>query len=257
MSSKRPLLRGVPQGFVLGPLLYIVYTAPTADIIKKHDLLYHLYADDTQLYISFNTDCCADLDEAKLRVERCVEEIDLWMCKNLLKLNQDKTELVVITFKFRNRPNLEYFRVGGEFIAPNLSVRNLGVIMDNCFCMEQHVKKICSEANYHLRNISKIRKYLTQDSAQILIHAFISSKLDYCNSLLYGIPKYLVCRLQRVQNTAARIVTLTRKYDSITPIMFKLHWLPVHSRIIFKLLLLAYKALNGKAMVFNPRQKST
>ena len=98
-----------------------------------------------------------------------------------------------------------------------------------------------------LRSISKIGKYLTQDSAQILIHAFISSKLDYCNSLLYGIPKYLVCRLQRVQNTAARIVTLTRKYDSITPIMFKLHWLPVHSRIIFKLLLLVYKALNGKA----------
>ena len=120
-------------------------------------------------------------------------------------------------------------------------------VEERIFCMEQDVKKICSEANYHLRNISKIRKYLTQDSAQILIHAFISSKLDYCNSLLYGIPKYLVCRLQRVQNTAARIVTLTRKYDSITPIMFKLHWLPVHSRIIFKLLLLVYKALNGKA----------
>ena len=149
------------------------------------------------------------------------------MCKNLLKLDKDKTELVVISSKFRNRRNLEY--------------------MYNCFCMEQHVKKICGEANYHLRNISKIRKYLIQDSAQILIHAFISSKLDYCNSLLYGIPKYLVCRLQRVQNTAARIVTLTRKYDSITPIMFKLHWLPVHSRIIFKLLLLVYKALNGKA----------
>ena len=164
MSSKRLLLRGVPQGSVLGRLPYLVYTAPIADIIKKHDLLYHLYADDTQLYISFNTDCCADLDEAKLRVERCVEEIDLWMCKNLLKLNQDKTELVVISSKFRNRPNLEYVRVGDEFIAPNLSVRNLGVIMDNCFCMEQHVKKICSEANYHRRNISKIRKYLTQDS---------------------------------------------------------------------------------------------
>ena len=177
-----------------------IYTAPIADIIKKHDVLYHLYADDTQLYISFNTNCCADLDEAKLRIERCVEEIDLWMCKNLLKLNKDKTELVVISSKFRNRPILEYVRVGDEFIAPNLYVRDLGVIMDNCFCMEQHVKKICSEANYHLRNISKICKYLTQDSAQILIHAFISSKLDYCYSLLYGIPKYLVCRLQRVQN---------------------------------------------------------
>ena len=96
------------------------------------------------------------------------------MSKNLLKLNQDNTELVVISSKFRNRPNLEYVRVGDEFIAPNY----LGVIMDNCFCMEKHVKKICSEANYHLRNISKIRKYLTQDSAQILIHAFISSQFD-------------------------------------------------------------------------------
>ena len=129
----------------------------------------------------------------------------------------------------------------------NRTVLQTHKVEERIFCMEQDVKKICSEANYHLRNISKIRKYLTQDSAQILIHAFISSKLDYCNSLLYGIPKYLVCRLQRVQNTAARIVTLTRKYDSITPIMFKLHWLPVHSRIIFKLLLLVYKALNGKA----------
>ena len=78
------------------------------------------------------------------------------------------------------------------------------------------------------------------------IHAFISSKFYYCNSLLYCIPKQLVCRLQRVHNTAARIA-LTRKYDSITPIMFKLHWLPVHSRIIVKLLLLVYKALNDKA----------
>ena len=83
MSSRRPSLRGVPQGSVLGPLLYLVYTAPIADIIKKHDLLYHPYADDTQLYISFNTDCCADLDEAKLSVERCVKEIDFWVCKNL------------------------------------------------------------------------------------------------------------------------------------------------------------------------------
>ena len=121
--------------------------------------------------------------------------------------------------------------------------------MDNCFYMEQHVKKICGEANYHLRNISNIHKYLTQESAQILIHAFIVHVVLSLTTVthFYGIPKYLVCRLQRVQNTAARIVTLTRKYDSITPIMFKLHWLPVHSHIFFKLLLLVYKAINGKA----------
>ena len=88
---------------------------------------------------------------------------------------------------------------------------------------------------------------LQRGRVESLIHAFISSKLVYCISPLHGIPKYLVSRLQRVQNTAVRIVMLTRKYDSITPIVFKLLWLPIHSRIIFKLLLLVYKALNGKA----------
>ena len=111
MSSKRPLLRGVPQGSLLGPLRYLVKTAAIADIIKKQSSLYHLYAGDTQLYISFNTECCADFDEAKLLVQRCFEEINLWMCKHLLKLNQDKTELVIISSKFRNRPNLEHIYI--------------------------------------------------------------------------------------------------------------------------------------------------
>ena len=105
------------------------------------------------------------------------------------------------------------------------------------------VRQIIISGRYQrFANISP-RTLLKFSSMLLLV---LSLTVD-CNSLLYGIPKYLVCRLQRVQNTAARIVTLTRKYDSITPIMFKLHWLPVHSRIIFKLLLLVYKALNGKA----------
>ena len=100
------------------------------------------------------------------------------------KKPNETTKLVVISSKFRNRPNLTYVRVGDEFIAPKLSVRNLGVIIDNWFCMEHHVKKVYSEANYHLGgNISKIRLYLTQDSAQILIHAYVSSKIDYCKIL--------------------------------------------------------------------------
>ena len=96
-------------------------------------------------------------------------------------------------------------------------------------------------------NIAKIRKYLSQDTCEILVHAFISSKLDHCNSLLHGLPKYLLDRLQAVQNAAARVVTLTPKHDHITPILINLHWLPVEFRITFKVLLLVYKALHGLA----------
>lgn len=101
-----------------------------------------------------------------------------------------------------------------------------------------------------LINISKIRKYLTEETTEILVHAFVSSKLDYCNSLLYGLPKHMISSLQSVQNTAARIVTLTKKFDHITPVLIQLHWLPVHFQILFKVLLLVYKALNGMAPLY-------
>ena len=109
-------------------------------------------------------------------------------------------------------------------------------------------EKNLKTSHYQLRNISKIRKY--QETTEILVHAFISSKLDNCNSLLYGLPKRMISSLQSVQNTAARIVTLTRKFDHITPVLIQLHWLPVHVRIHFKVLLLVYKALNGMAPLY-------
>ena len=83
-----------------------------------------------------------------------------------------------------------------------------------------------------LRNLPKVRIYLTQESSEIAVHAFITSKLDFCNSLLYGCRKMRLKKLQYVQNTAARIVTQTRKFDHITPVLFDLHWLPVSYRIV-------------------------
>ena len=137
-----------------------------------------------------------------------------------------------------------------EKIQPKPSARNLRVIIDQCLDLNDHVNKICVSCQYHLRNIAKIRKYLSEDTSQILVHAFISSKLDNCNSLLYGLPKHLLNRLRLIQNTAARIVTLSKRFDHITPILFKLHWLPLNYRIHFKILLLVYKCLNSLAPTY-------
>ena len=100
------------------------------------------------------------------------------------------------------------------------------------------------------RYLGGIRRYLSEETSEILVHAFISSKLDKCNSLLYGLPKHLLNGLRSIQNTAARIVTLSKRFDHITPIMFKLHWLRLSYRIHFKILLLVYKCLNGLAPIY-------
>ena len=119
------------------------------------------------------------------------------------------------------------------------------MILDPSADMEDHIKKICKTCHFHLTNISKMRTYLDRESTEAIIDAFVTTNLDYCNAILYGLPKVLLNRLQLVQNRAARIVTVTKKYEHITPSLIDLHWLPVEYRIIYKILSLIYKAVNG------------
>ena len=108
-----------------------------------------------------------------------------------------------------------------------------------------HVSSICRSSFYHLRNLSRIRKYLIKESVAVAVHAFVTSKLNYCNALLCGLPKYQLQRLQYVKNTVARVVCQMSKFQHITSVLQELHWLPIQYRIIFKILLLVYKSLNG------------
>lgn len=170
------------------------------------------------------------------------------MTSNMLKLNEDKTEVIVFgTNNTLTQLDAPSVHIGDVDITASSSARNLGCVQDCHLSMELQVNQICKAAFYHLRNISKVRCYLTKEVTEQLVHAFVTTRLDQNNSLLYGIPDRLVRKLQRVQNAAARIVTKSNKQASITQILISLHWLPVAQRIKYKVLLLAFRALNHLA----------
>ena len=133
--------------------------------------------------------------------------------------------------------------VGNSEIKCVNQVRNLGVIFDSGMTMKSQISSVVSSASFHIHNIWRIRKYLTQKATEQIVHSFVTCRLDMCNSLYVGLPKKQVARLQRVQNMAARLVTIRSRSYSISEILGSLHWLPVSKRIIYKMLLITYKTL--------------
>ena len=149
--------------------------------------------------------------------------------------------------RHRPPPLIDYVDVSGEQIEPSPSARNIGAIFDEHMSLEKNITSTCKACVFHLRNISRIRDCLSLADTEKLVHAFTTTKLDNAHSLFYGPPNFLIDRLQNVQNAAARVVTCTKKYDHIKPVLKQLHWLPISQGIAYKILLLTYKALNGQA----------
>ena len=128
-----------------------------------------------------------------------------------------------------------------------LPVVYCGVVFDSRLSMEAQVAQTAKSCYYQLRNIGQIRSSITEGACRTLVHALVTSRLDYGNGLLYGIPQATLQRLQRIQNCAARLITRTRKYEHITPVLRLLHWLPIRQRTLYKLLVLTYCAVNATA----------
>ncbi|XP_068704443.1 uncharacterized protein [Montipora foliosa] len=246
VSEKFDLKWEVPQGSCLGPLLFILYASELFNIFEAHLPSVHCYVDDIQLYLSFRPNDNHGEDDALKAMELCVQDIRAWLSRDKLFMNDKKTEFLVIgTRQQLKKVSIDCLTIGAEkiLVAEKL-VKNLGMWLDSKLSMDANITKTCAAAFYFLDNIRRIRRYLSKESTESLIHAFISSRLDYCNSLFYNIPAYQLEKLQRIQNAAARLILKESKFCHITPLLMTLHWLPVKYRIHFKILLLTFKAIN-------------
>ena len=246
-SELKQLTCGVPQGSVLGPIEFCLYMLPLGTILKYHEVQYHIYADDTQIYMSFKLNdpqCAID------NINKSISDLRTWMITNRLKINDSKTEFLIIRSPFSKVASLQDFTisVGGSSICCSETARNLGVIFDSAMNLESHIAHVCKIAYMNLRNIRKIRNVLTDQSASQLIHALISSRIDYCNSILYGMSDSVISDLQHIQNTAARILAKCgNSFIHSKIILKKLHWLPIKQRIVYKILITTYKAYHSIA----------
>ena len=253
MSRPKQLEHGVPQGSILGPLFYNLYTVPIEKIAEKHGLHCHVYADDVQLYFSFKQ---ADMNIAKQKLEGCMNEIKSWMKENFLKLNADKTVIkMFMPSNTTNKPeNLFTYKDSTTEIKPSSSAKVLGVTLTTKMDFNEFVTKKIQVCNMHLRNLRNVKEAIPHKVKLQLVTQFIFSTLDYCNILLINAPKFVTKRLQVTMNNAVRFVFGLKRREHISEFLFKLHILPINFRIRFKASLMAYKIENSSTggVLLNP-----
>ena len=235
---------GAPQGSVLGPRLYNGNVRSQSLAFKKRSFNSSSFADDSNgrktfaLTFQFNV--------LKNEVVKCIDEIIKWSFVHYMKINPDKTEIMLFRPPSLNKEVIiNGVFIEGQCIRFSDEVKNVGVWLDKNLTMNKHVNNIVSHCYKILRDIRRIRKYLKKEYIERLVHAVVTSRLDYCNCLFVNLSQDNLYKMQKVQNSAARLVLGRRQRDSATLALRELHWLNIEARIMFKILLLMYKIVKG------------
>ena len=248
-SDENSLDFGVAQGSILGPPLFNAYSRSfpeTVQLKTRHSV--KGFADDHQLLKPFNL--VFQVQVLGEDLEKCFHIIELWMKEYFLKLNTSKTKIMIIAPpSIRNEILIKGCFVKGKCIRFVNVAKNLGVLFDGELSFTAQINKVVASCFSTIHQLARIKRFLSSDQLNTLICSLIFSKLDYCNALYYKLNTESIDKLQRVQNSAARLVLKVNRFDNIsTNEMFqKLHWLRVKERIVFKILSIVHKCVNGEA----------
>ena len=219
-----------------------MYTTPLSTLTSSSSINHHLYADDTQLFISFIPKAFIT---SVTQLQDTISNISSWMSSNLLSLNPSKTEFMVIGLSQQlskiSNPSLTLSE--DSPITPTISARNLGFIFDNHLSFSNQISSLSSACHYHIRDLRRIRPTLDSTTASTIATSLVQSKLDYCNSLYVNLPANQISRLQCLQNSLARTINKTPKFDHMTPVLKSLHWLKIEQRIQYKIISITYNIL--------------
>jgi Reverse transcriptase (RNA-dependent DNA polymerase) len=226
-----------------------MYISPLSDVISAHQLSYHMFADDIQIFLSFPPD---SLSLSLHSLTTCINDIRRWLSSHCLSLNVDKTDFIILgnNAHLKSLPGIITLDLGDISINSSQSVRNLGVHFDSDLSLATHISTIVRSSFYHIKLIHAIRRYIDIESCNTLLHAFVLSRLDFCNSLFTILSIANTNRLQRVQNAAARLVYNLPSRSHVTNLLMSLHWLPIKYRINYKICTLVHKFLSSNCPAY-------
>ena len=214
-----------------------------------HGLQYHKYADDLQLYGQFDPTYATDYTRLRGQLVACLADIRIWMLKHLVKINDAKTELMLFVNPQQERLISEKPTVIlGDCVVHAAKTVRLGVLQDSHLDGDAHISSIVRSCNFHLYQLARVRRYISDEACRLAVLALVVSRLDYCNALLAGVSQHQLGKLQRLQNRAARLVARPHTPPGgvvhVTPILQRLHWLPVRQRVLYKVCLLVHHCVH-------------